>query len=339
MVAYQWKLVYTKSFYVIADPRVSQLTAKASIRLNTALRPRTRQGYTAKLKTFLAFVTYYRLCPTDLDVILAFLELLAQAGSRAHTLASYISALRHYFQLWDWDCKSLAHRKTQLFIKAVSCNAKYIPRFKATLSISNLTKLATACNYIKHGPVYKAAFMLAFFAFLRVSNVAPPSATSFDPTRHILRSDVIFGSPGAHLIIKWSKSMQAASSHCVVQIPALPTSPICPVAALKALLSYAPASPSSPLFIIPSPSGSSILTAPMLSATLKRLLTALKLNPAHYGFHCFRRSGVSWAVDNGIPIQNLKLHGGWASDAINTYIKETPQASAKIPLTFQKLLL
>ena len=94
-----------------------------------------------------------------------------------------------------------------------------------------------------------------------------------------------------------------------------------------------------PLFIIPSPSGSSILTAPMLSATLKRLLTALKLNPAHYGFHFFWRSGVSWAVDNVIPLQNLELHGGWASDAINTYIKATPKASAKIPLTFQKLLL
>ena len=316
-----------------------QLSAKASERLNTALRPRTSKDYTAKLKTFLAFVTYYHLCPTDLDVILAFLELLAQAGSRAHTLASYISALRHYFQLWDWDCKSLAHRKTHLFIKAVSCNAKYIPRFKATLSISNLMNLATACDFIRHGPVYKAAFMLAFFAFLRVSNVAPPSAKAFDPIRHILRSDVIFGRPGAHIIIKWGKSMQSASSHRVVQIPALPSLPICPVSALSALLSYAPTPPSIPLFIIPSPSGSSILTAPMLSATLKPLLTALKLNHAHYGFHCFRRSGVSWALDNGIPLQNLKLHGGWASDAINTYIKATPQASAKTPITFQKLLL
>ena len=129
-----------------------QLSSQAIARLNTALMPRTNQGYTAKLKTFLAFVTYYNLCPTDLDVILAFLELLAQSGFRAHTLASYMSGLRHYFQLWDWDYKSLAHRKTQLFIKAVSCNAKYIPRFKATLTISNLTNLATACDYIKDGP-------------------------------------------------------------------------------------------------------------------------------------------------------------------------------------------
>ena len=96
--------------------------------------------------------------------------------------------------------------------------------------------------------------------------MAPNSAQAFDVTRRILRADVIFGSPGAHLILKWAKAMQSASSHHVVQIPRLPGSAICPVFAVKALMSYVPASPQSPLFLIPSPSGNRILTAPMLSA-------------------------------------------------------------------------
>ena len=151
MVAYKQQLVCTEFSCVIADPRVSQLSSQAAAKINTALRPRTSQGYTAKIKTFLAFLLTYNLSPTDLDVILAFLELLAQSGSRAHTLATYISALRHYFQLWDWDCKSLSHRKTHLFIKAVLCNAKYIPKFKATPSVISLSWLlhVTTLNMVQ----------------------------------------------------------------------------------------------------------------------------------------------------------------------------------------------
>ena len=225
MVAHKRQLVCTKSSCIIADPRVLRLPSQDAARINTALRPRTSHEYTAKIKIFLAFVLAYNLSPTELDVILAFLELLAQSGSHAHSIVSYISALCHYFQLWDWDCKPLSHRKTHLFKKAVSCNAKYIPRFKATLIISNLTALAAACDNIKHGPVYKAAFLLALYVFLRISNVALPSARAFDLTQHILRSDVIWGRLGAHLILKWGKAMQSASSHHVVQIQAFPSSP------------------------------------------------------------------------------------------------------------------
>ena len=282
----------------------------------------SQAGYTTKIKLFMAFVTTYNLLPTKLDIILAFLKLMAHSGSRAHSLDSYISVLL-----------------SRLFLKSVSCNAKYVTRFKATLTIDNLVNLVAACDRIKHGPVYKAAYLVAFYTFLRILNVLPSTARVVDTTRHILRSDLIFRRPGAHLIINWGKAMESASRHHIVQIPALPSSPICPAAALKSLLSYAPASLNSPLFIIPSPSGSCILMSPMLSATLRWLQLTLKLNPGHYEFHCFRWSGVTWAVNNGVPLQNLKLHGGWSSAATNTYIKATPQASATVPLTFQKLLL
>ena len=165
----------------------------------------------------------------------------------------------------------------------------------------------------------------------------PQSAPSFDHIRHILRGDLIFGPPGAHLILKWAKSMQAATSHQVIQIPALPGSKLFPVDALKAILHYALASPSAPLFLLPG-SPPSVLTAPTLSGSLKKLLTTMDLNPGNYGFHCFRRSAVTWAVNNGIPFQSIKLHGGWVSSTVHKYIKSTPKASSLIPHAFQKLL-
>ena len=64
---------------------------------------------------------------------------------------------------------------------------------KATFTIPLLTNLVHACNSIRHGFIYKAIFLLAYFAFLRLSNMAPSSSKMFDVTRHFLRSDVIFG--------------------------------------------------------------------------------------------------------------------------------------------------
>ena len=229
MVAYRWHLVYTKSVCVIADHRVAHLSSQAVSRMNSALRPRTKADNIAKIKHCLAFILTSNLLPTELDTILAFLELLAQSGSRAQTLASYISVLCHFFQLRDLDCKLLPHRKIQLLLKDVSCNTKCAPRFKATLTIDNLVNLAAACGKIKHGPVYKVAYLLAFYTFLRISNVAPPTARAFHVTCHIVSSDLILGWLGAQLILKCGKAMQSVSSHHVVQLPALPSSPICQI--------------------------------------------------------------------------------------------------------------
>ena len=67
----------------------------------------------------------------------------------------------------------------------------------------------------------------------------------------LLKRDVIFGHPGAHIILKWAKSMQSSSKHQVIQIPLLPQSPLCPVTVLKHLLQSIPAAPPAPLFLLP----------------------------------------------------------------------------------------
>ena len=198
---------------------------QANDRVHTALRPRTSAAYLSKFKLFLAFVVWYQFPIHALDTILAFFEFLVQNGTRTHSLTSYVSVLRHYFNLYDIDTLPLNHRKVHLFIKSVSINSSYFPRYKATITVPILTKLILACDNIRYDILYKPVFLLAYFAFLRLSNMAPPSSKSFDPTRHFLRSDVVFGPPGAHIIVKWAKAMQGSNKHHVVQIPSLSSSP------------------------------------------------------------------------------------------------------------------
>ena len=337
MVASSWFNVLPQYVCVISD-LASQLVNKAYTRVHTALRPRTSSAYQSKFKLFLAFIAWFQFPLIHVDTILGFLEFLTQNGSRSHSLASYVSVLRHYFKLYDIQTSVLDHRKVHLFIKSVSINAPYIPRHKANITIPILTKIVKACDLLKFGFLYKAIFLMAYFGFLRLSNMAPSSSSAFDPSRHFLVGDVIFGSPGAHIIVKWAKAMQHANKHQVVQLPLLSPSPLCPVSALKSLISTIRAPPSAPLFLFPSPSGNFPISAPMVSSTLTKILISLKLNPSYYGFHAFRRSAVSWAVDHNVPLQNLKAHGGWSSNAINTYFKHTPKASSTVATTFQNIL-
>ena len=90
-----------------------------------------------------------------------------------------------------------------------------------------------------------------------MSNVAPHSRSQFDPRRHFLRQDLIFGPPGAHLVIKWIKTLQDNKSHHVVQLPEIDNLYLCPVKALKALLSTRKLPPTAPLFATNTPFPSS----------------------------------------------------------------------------------
>ena len=72
-------------------------------------------------------------------------------------------------------------------------------------------------------------------------NIAPHSSKNFSKHRNFHRQDVIFGPPGAHLISKWTKTMQNAISHHQEQVPVS-------FGAFKALLRSRNLSPQGPLF-------------------------------------------------------------------------------------------
>ena len=81
-----------------------------------------------------------------------------------------------------------------------------------------------------------------------MSNFAPHSLSKFQPDKHFLCRDLVFSPPGAHLLIKWTKTLQDHQAHHVIQLPELDNIFLCPVRALRALLFSRPLSQSDPLF-------------------------------------------------------------------------------------------
>lgn len=56
---------------------------------------------------------------------------------------------------------------------------------------------------------------------------------------------------------------------------------------------------------------------------VKRELEAIGVDPARYGSHSCRSGGVSEAADKGCPVEILKRHGHWTSDAVYNYMRDS----------------
>ena len=231
----------------------SSLVCQEYIRLDKALRLRTASAYVTKFKLYLVFTSWHQLPLYEVDVILAFLEFLTQNGGRAQTLASYVSVLKLYFKLFDIDNHGLSHRKIQLFIRSVPVNSVYIPKFKANITISLLLNILEKCKELKYGQVYRAAFLLAYFAFLRLSNVVPISGKTVIAAINLLRSDIIFGPPGDPIMLKstpgecHTSSQRSSSGTNTLPYPL----PFVPGICHEILLAAVPASSSFPFFLSP----------------------------------------------------------------------------------------
>ena len=104
------------------------------------------------------------------------------------------------------------------------------------------------CNHLEHPHVFTTVYLLAFFSFMRVSNIVPHSRAQYDHTRHLARGDVIFSSIEVIVLMKWSKTIQFRDRVVTIRVPFLPDSSLCPVTALKAMIALVPGSANDPHF-------------------------------------------------------------------------------------------
>ena len=55
------------------------------------------------------------------------------------------------------------------------------PSLKPIIDIATLQTIAQQCNRMYMGNICKAAILLAFVSFLRISNLVPHSTSRYDP--------------------------------------------------------------------------------------------------------------------------------------------------------------
>lgn len=174
-------------------------------------------------------------------------------------------------------------------------------------------------NCPSHAMIW-ALFLVAFFSFLRKSNLVSSTASTFDCQRDLTRRDIKFTTSGCFLHIKWSKTRQHKEGIHIVPLPSIPHSPLCPVTAIHHFFSLVPASPDDLFFCFLTATSLTPVTASLFTMTLKKLVGKLGLAPTNYSPHSFRWGGATFAFQAGAPEHLLQLHGDWRSDAYKQYL-------------------
>ena len=251
-------------------------------------------------------------------------------------IANYVSSLKTAAKRYKWDSEPLHHQLVSAYFRSISINSIISPTPRGTFDLETLIIISKACNRLQDPVLYRAVFLTSFFAFLRMSNVAPHSRVKFDPGRHLLRQDIIFASPGAHILLKWSKTMQNRTAHQFVQIPQLSNSDLCPVSAIQSLLDSRPLPPTAPLFVHEKP-GCLIVIDTAIRDALKSILSYIGLPSEGFGFHVFCRSGTTVAFDHQVPLEHIMELSVWRSNAVWNYL-QTSSVAPSVPFAFASLI-
>ena len=260
-------------YFVAGHWLMSDLSRSAATRIKSAFRPKTQRCYNMLFRTFVAFCVFVGLSLYKVNEknVISFLEYLVQQNASVHMLANYVAAIKVNFIMHNLTRTCFSDPKIKYFLKSVRINRPLrVPR-RNIMSVKTLKHLVSLCDGFSMGFVYKAVFLLGFFGFLRLSNIAPHSLSSFDSSRHIAAGDVFFTKSHVKVLIKWSKTNQNRDKIQVLSLPCIRASKICPFKALKRIFHTYNPNQHQPLFQIQTPKGWSTLTDTRIRKTLSTL--------------------------------------------------------------------
>ena len=171
--------------------------ASAWTRIGQAYRPSTVVAHSTHFRTYLSFLIFTN-SPISITLsnVIAFLEYLYQNNISPRVIKNYLSSIVSTTKFYQIDYQGACHPSVVRYLRSISINSRFQPTPRGIFDIKTLYAISQACDQLPDPLLYRAIFLCSFYAFLRMSNVAPHSRAQFDPNRHFLRQDLLFASSG-----------------------------------------------------------------------------------------------------------------------------------------------
>ena len=67
-------------------------------------------------------------------------------------------------------------------MRAIHLQIPHVRREKGVLTLIDMLRISEALQALDNHQVYRVAFLMSFYGFLRISNLVAPTVTAFDPT-------------------------------------------------------------------------------------------------------------------------------------------------------------
>ena len=174
----------------------------------------------------------------------AYAEWLLQGGLSAQTVRNHFSAIKALY-IWVGNQKAvdiLNSPPWMMSIKGMINTVRPNRSVRSAMTPDDLIAMIHASTSSDYLTSLLVALTFGFFWYLRISNLAPPKASTFDPTRHTTFRDITEHEQGLAFSMKWSKSRQSTRNSVMIPLPDLGSSILCPVRAwriYKRMLGYA----------------------------------------------------------------------------------------------------
>ena len=160
----------------------------------------------------------------------------------------------------------------------------------------------------------------SFRTLLRKSNLVPGSSINLSP-HYLRRGAVTFAEWGMMVTVSSSKTIQYGQRLHRIPVAYAHGSPLCAVKLLKAHFKDVPSSdPNSPAFLIRLRGKTVPLQYPRLLTFLKGLLRSIGMDCERAGVHSLRRSGAAFMHACGVPLEDIRYTGDWASLSALIYL-------------------
>lgn len=287
--------------------------------LEAAFAPQTLKAYDGGIRKFEEFAILHSITiqwPPELESVTSFIAYLSMKKYSPATTRLYVAGI-------GYKCKSLGvHDITQHFLvkKMLLGMDRLYKKADSRLPITPILlekifrTLGAVCVSFYEACMYRAAFALAYFGFLRVGEVVADSSSS---QLHSLRfEDVLAISKSVlNIRIRHSKADQEGDGY-VLELPSVP-SEICPVRNLQIYLRMR-SSKSGLLFCH---FGGLPLTRYQFCAVLQKTLKIHGLDRDKYTSHSFRIGAASTASARGVDEESIRKMGRWSSTAYKGYIR------------------
>jgi hypothetical protein len=238
-------------------------------------------------------------------------------GKAPSTISTYIAAISfvHKINGW-WDPTA------NFIVKKLKEGCKRLKGHvdnRRPISLSILKQLCRVtqgiCSTQYEATMFKAAFAIAFFGFLRIGEFTE-TARRGQGAHNLKIGDVSFKGDAMFINIKSSKTDQQGVS-ATLRFERNANDSLCPVGAMISYLEARSAREGS-LFIH---FDGSPLTQYQFSSVLRKCISAVGLEPKEFSPHSFRIGAATAAAVGGIPLESIMNMGRWQSSAVELYIR------------------
>jgi hypothetical protein len=247
-----------------------------------------------------------------------------------------LTSLRSFHVDMGYDVTVFHHPQVERVLRAIKRLTPHIsrapPREPLTKELLH-TLLRQVNGDTAEGKQILAAFTLAFAGFLR-SGEFTYSAQDLNDTEypfaewHITRASISFDPTVEmmHLHLPSSKT-DPFRRGVSIAIAADAENPFCPVNSMIAYFQATPfRDPRAPLFVR---QGGLAFTREYVIKELQQLALAAGL-PGNFTGHSFRRGAATWAWQQGISEDDIKVLGRWKSEAVQRYIEKPAGEKARL---------